>query len=446
MNTANITNNTSCHLHSSHRQYQYFAIVFVSSVFIIGFYSFMSGLNLADTLLHLHKFLYPIVACILIIVVFQLIDKILSRTSRSPNTTSVKYLAYALFFSISVTSFFGITKTLTGAYAGSTNELVFGLSFYTAFLAYKIFTSSLSWRDTLIASNPLLLITGPIATIFHHTSKHSLQRRFTKYFPFLVIGIFFFKIIATPLAHFLPLIALTNFRYALLFAFIFELFVYFNFAGLSLIIYALFGFFGIKVPLNFQQPFSSRNLVDFWKGWHVSLSLVLKTLFYTPIRKKTWRGAAPLAVFAVFLSSALWHGVTINFVMWGMLHSLCFIATVFLLRCGYARLTTVLMIFAIVIGRMIFADSDIGRLLLKLSFTNAASHANLASISKFSYISLFIATALVFVEFVFAHTKYFKQRTYKFLRLPVMQVILLISIAVLISVYTGGGYAVYGQR
>ena len=88
----------------------------------------------------------------------------------------------------------------------------------------------------------------------------------------------------------------------ILFALIFELFLYANFCGLSLMLYGLFGIVGFKVPLNFKQPFSSSNIIEFWRGWHLSLTAVLKTLFYEPLRKNF---PPSIALLGVFLASAM---------------------------------------------------------------------------------------------------------------------------------------------
>ncbi|MBF8278211.1 MAG: hypothetical protein HW406_1511 [Candidatus Brocadiaceae bacterium] len=315
-------------------------LVFLLSICIVYFFDVLSGLSVSAAQSDVIRFLYPVITCTFVIAI-----------QRFVNYKSL--VSYALIFSISITSFLGITKTLTGAYAGSTNALFFGLSFYSASLAYKSFNNRLCWQDVFIVANPLLLFTGPIATTFQNITTTRIYRRFTIYFPFLVTGVFFYKIIACPLAMFLPLIALTNSIGAVTFACIFELFVYFNFAGLSLIMYALFGFFGIRIPLNFRQPFSSRNLIEFWRGWHVSLSSVFKQMFYTPVSK---RFNGHLAIFAVFISSVVWHGVTANFFIWGIFHAVCFILTKALLKRGGIHLATILMLFAIVIDRMVFAD------------------------------------------------------------------------------------------
>ena len=359
----------------------------------------------------------------------------------TPRNSAIPYL---LFFSISFTSLFGITKTLTGSHAVSTNILVYGLSFYTATLAYHYANRDLNIGTGIHAANPMLLFTGPIATLVTAHRTTGLRRRAAYYLPFALIGAFFYKIIAAPLGLYLWMIDYTEPIRALQFAFIFELFVYFNFAGLSLLVFGVLGVIGLRVPLNFRQPFSARNLIDFWKGWHISLSTVLKTLFYTPTRAVL--GSAG-ALFVVYISSALWHGVTFNFVLWGAFHAATFWATIHLLKARQALLATFLMIFAVVYGRMLFADSDTARLLSKLAFW--AEHAAITvepRIPRAAQISLVLAVLLVAMEFLLRDLRLFRQRCYKYLRTPAAQIVMILLFALLIQSDGGADYAVYGQR
>src|SRR4029077_10126624 len=188
---------------------------------------------------------------------------------------------YVAFFCITITSALGLTKTLTGSHAESKNIILYGFSFYTASIAYLIHSQQLSVKSIAVVSNPLLLITGPIATYFRPIRHYSFKKRFKYFFPYIVVGLFLHQAIATPLTKTFDLIALTDIFSSCAFAIIFELFVYANFCGLSLLIYGVCGIMGAKVPLNFKQPFSSTNIVEYWRGWHTTLSVVLKSLFYT---------------------------------------------------------------------------------------------------------------------------------------------------------------------
>ncbi|WP_127469977.1 MBOAT family O-acyltransferase [Thiomicrorhabdus aquaedulcis] len=367
-------------------------------------------------------------------------------------------LVYGLFFSITLTSLFGLTTTLTGSHATSTSIWFYGLSFYTAFFAYHLAQSSLQSGHVWVGSNPLLLFTGPIAAFFTSITHKAWRKRLAYYLPFLVLGIFLFKVVATPLTEFFKLIELTDAVSAVVFALIFELFVYANFCGLSLIIYALLGIFGVKIPLNFRQPFSARNLIEFWKGWHVSLSLVLKALFYNPTKhamgKSRWGTYA--AIMVVFMASAMWHGITVNFIVWGLLHGALFVLTLWLLKlrvrfllAWVPVLVSIVMLLAIVLGRMIFADSDTERLLTKLSFVyepNTELWSTIMAVPQAAMAALLIALGLVLVEFTFAKQKQVAKRNYKYLRVPIAQWGLIALFVLLVSANIGIDYAVYGQR
>ena len=357
-----------------------------------------------------------------------------------------KVFAYFLFFSISLTSLFGITNVMDGSYALSTNPILYGLAFYSAFFAFHIYKKAIDRKFIWIASNPILLITGPIAFTFKSISYIKIKKRVSYYFPFLLIGVVFFKVIATPLTPFFDLINSTNAIEVLVFGIIFELFVYFNFCGLSLVMYSIFGILGLKIPLNFKQPFSSRNIVDYWRGWHRSLSHVLKHLFYLPVRKKY---SINLAIFIVFLSSALWHGVSVNFILWGAFHAFCFIFSVKLLKKDLKLFSLFLMIPAIIVGRIIFSETDLDRLILKLSFSinSPTEIINLfKNIPTLSFLSLLLGTLWVGLEFFLKDHRFFRERSYKFLRIPNVQICLMIIFVLLVGSQTGIEYAVYNQR
>ena len=251
--------------------------------------------------------------------------------------------------------------------------------------------------------------------------------------------------VATPLTQTFFLLGNTDAASSLAFALIFEMFVYANFCGLSLIVYAVMGIAGVKVPLNFRQPFSATNLVDFWRGWHTSLSSVLKALFYDPLRVKYGRIAA---VFAVYFSSAMWHGVSMNFVIWGLFHATLFVITVALLKRKIPIVPVLVMIVGVVIGRLLFADANFGRLVAKLAFR----FDGFSELSQVGYVprgtkeALYLVLGFVGAEFIFQKTRLFRQRRYKFYRLPWVQLVLLAIMALTISRDAGIDFAVYGQR
>ena len=356
----------------------------------------------------------------------------------------LKNIEYFLFFSISIASLLGLTQTLTGSHAESSNLLLFGLSFYTASIAYLVANNKFNFAKVLSISNPLLLSTGPIALFFQCISHRSLKARFKYYSPFVIIGIFMFQIVGSPLTEFFFLLERTDVVLSIVFAVIFELFVYMNFCGLSLLIYGIFGLIGYRIPLNFKQPFSSNNILEFWRGWHTSLSQVLKVLFYQPLRA---RFSTFIALMGVYVASAMWHGVTFNFLIWGTFHAFFFWFSIKLLKQGYSFLSFILMPFIIVVGRLIFADSDTDRLLEKLtfSFSGFDGISSLLKAPTHSLVALLIGALIVSIEFAFRNTKVMKKRNYKFLRTPFALLALCVLGVIFVS-DVGVGFAVYGQR
>jgi len=382
----------------------------------------------------IYKAIVSLSLCSLIVLAALALDESKSQLSK-----------YVLFFFITITSAFGLTRTLTGSHAESDNIILYGFSFYTVSIAYLLHSKSLSAKSIAAVSNPLLLITGPIATCFRSIQHYSFKKRFTYFFPYVLVGVFLHQTIATPLTKAFHLIDLTDVISSIVFAVIFELFVYANFCGLSLLIYGVCGIIGVKVPLNFRQPFSSANIVEYWRAWHTSLSIVLKSLFYNPAKRFL---GTNFAILLVYLASAMWHGVTANFFLWGLFQASIFILTIVFLRRAAIFVPFVLMIPSVVIGRALFADSDFGRLLEKLSFqySGLVILPKLAALTNTSKFALLLGIFFIVAEIVFQKCRYFNRRNYKFCRIPIVQLILLIILLVTIYDESGLTYAVYGQR
>lgn len=97
--------------------------------------------------------------------------------------------------------------------------------------------------------------------------------------------------------------------------------LYFDFSGYSDMAIGLSHMFNIKLPLNFNSPYKSRNIIEFWHRWHMTLSAFLKDYLYVPLggnRKGTIRRYTNLMT--TMLLGGLWHGAGWNFVLWGGLH------------------------------------------------------------------------------------------------------------------------------
>jgi alginate O-acetyltransferase complex protein AlgI len=97
--------------------------------------------------------------------------------------------------------------------------------------------------------------------------------------------------------------------------------IYFDFSGYSDMAIGLGLLFGFVFPKNFDSPYLSRSITEFWRRWHISLSTWLRDNLYRPLggnRKGPARTYVNL--FIVMLLGGLWHGAAWNFVIWGGLH------------------------------------------------------------------------------------------------------------------------------
>jgi len=99
--------------------------------------------------------------------------------------------------------------------------------------------------------------------------------------------------------------------------------IYFDFSGYSDMAIGLSLFIGIKLPINFNSPYKARSIIDFWRRWHISLSIFLRDYLYIPMggnRKGKLRRY--LNLFTTMLLGGLWHGANWTFVLWGAAHGI----------------------------------------------------------------------------------------------------------------------------
>jgi D-alanyl-lipoteichoic acid acyltransferase DltB (MBOAT superfamily) len=97
--------------------------------------------------------------------------------------------------------------------------------------------------------------------------------------------------------------------------------IYADFSGYSDVAIGSAALFGYELPENFDAPYVSKNLQEFWHRWHISLSTWLRDYLYKPLggsRRGTWATYRNLMITMVL--GGLWHGASWNFVIWGTLH------------------------------------------------------------------------------------------------------------------------------
>jgi alginate O-acetyltransferase complex protein AlgI len=117
---------------------------------------------------------------------------------------------------------------------------------------------------------------------------------------------------------------------------------------------------GFKFPENFNNPYISQSITEFWRRWHISLGAWMRNYFYIPLggNKVSSKARLYLNLWLVFLASGLWHGASWAFVLWGAYHGLFLVLERAFLKKVYDKigkfLSTIITFFIVVIGWVFF--------------------------------------------------------------------------------------------
>ncbi|MDD3265791.1 MAG: MBOAT family protein [Burkholderiales bacterium] len=99
--------------------------------------------------------------------------------------------------------------------------------------------------------------------------------------------------------------------------------LYFDFSGYTDMAIATAIMFNIRLPINFNSPYKATNIQDFWRRWHITLSMFLRDYLYIPLGgNRCGDFRTYFNLFLTFLLGGLWHGAGWTFVFWGALHGL----------------------------------------------------------------------------------------------------------------------------
>ncbi|WP_302582854.1 D-alanyl-lipoteichoic acid biosynthesis protein DltB [Lactobacillus intestinalis] len=109
----------------------------------------------------------------------------------------------------------------------------------------------------------------------------------------------------------------------------YSMYLFFDFAGYSLFAVSISYFMGIHTPMNFNKPFISKNIKDFWNRWHMTLSFWFRDYIYMrftffAIKKKLFKNRIRLSqvsYFLLFLIMGFWHGLTWYYIVYGIFHA-----------------------------------------------------------------------------------------------------------------------------
>ena len=102
--------------------------------------------------------------------------------------------------------------------------------------------------------------------------------------------------------------------------------LYFDFSGYSDMAIGAALMFNIKLPINFNSPYKSTNIQDFWRRWHITLGSFLREYIYIPLGgNRAGEFQTCINLFITFLVGGIWHGANWTFVIWGMLHGIALV-------------------------------------------------------------------------------------------------------------------------
>ncbi len=179
--------------------------------------------------------------------------------------------------------------------------------------------------------------------------------------------------------------------------------IYFDFSGYSNMARGLGNMFGFEFLKNFDYPYISRSITEFWRRWHMSLGTWFREYVYIPLGGNR-RGKARqiFNLFAVWALTGLWHGASWNFVLWGVYFGVILVIEKFLLapllKKAPAILSHLYALFLIVIGWVIFDFTDLaamGRYLLSLFTAPSGLIGGDTAVYVLSYLPLMLVAALI---------------------------------------------------
>ena len=154
--------------------------------------------------------------------------------------------------------------------------------------------------------------------------------------------------------------------------------IYFDFSGYSDMAIGLGKIFGFDYLENFNYPYISRSITEFWRRWHMSLSSWFKEYVYIPLggnRKGIARQLVNISI--VWILTGLWHGASWNFVMWGVYYGIILIVEKLGLLKVLQKCPSVIghlySLVLIVIGWVIFAIDDMGAVISYISMMFGSS-------------------------------------------------------------------------
>lgn len=283
------------------------------------------------------------------------------------------YFKYAGFFVSSFGTFTGISVPVLSV------ALPIGISFYTfQILSYVIDV----YRGTPAQKNIInfaayvcmfpQLIAGPIVRYTDverelQNRTHSLEKVYCGIRRFSV-GLSKKVLLANQLAEFCDVFRASEEKSVLfywMYAVCFTLFIYFDFSGYSDMAIGLGKIMGFEFPENFNYPYISGSVTEFWRRWHMTLGTWFRDYVYIPLGGNRVRFARWIFnIAAVWALTGLWHGAAWNFVIWGVLYAVLLVMEKLFLSDFLKKMprfvSHIYALFAVIMGFVIFNADSMG--------------------------------------------------------------------------------------
>jgi len=228
--------------------------------------------------------------------------------------------------------------------------------------------------------------------------------------------------------------------------FLFAFQIYGDFAGYSFIAIGASRAMGIGLMQNFNRPYLSSSIQEFWKRWHISLSTWFRDYVYIPlggnrVSKQRWL----FNLFITFLISGLWHGANWTFIIWGSLHGMYLIIDILFKRKGKKTFFNIMITFILVNFAWIFFRANTTSdafTIVKDIFLNPGKLFIPANedviVPVYSIIAIFILLIVEIKKEYFDTLFSFSRNKYETVRL--LYYALLLFIILYIGVFDGGQF------
>lgn len=168
--------------------------------------------------------------------------------------------------------------------------------------------------------------------------------------------------------------------------------IYFDFSGYSDMAIGLCNVFGFKIAENFNHPYTSTSLKEFWRRWHISLSEWFRDYVYIPLGgSRSGQLATYKNLLIVFVLTGIWHGASWTFVTWGLIHG------VFRLiesteKCGFLKKSRVFgwlyTCIIVLVGWVFFRADSLNQALVYIKSMFTLNHVSYAQLSILRYFNL----------------------------------------------------------